>query len=514
MFVKTSIAFMICLLGSSLICAQENEFGVHRETVQKIIATELEEGQAFEMLESLLDAAPKRLSGSPGAAAAVEWARQTMTELGLENVRLEPCMVPRWTRGIESLNVLAPEQGRELKLPITALGGSVGTPKGGIIAELIEVQSLAELRARADEAKGKLVLFNRPMDRTMLQTFQAYGGAVRQRSSGAIEAAKAGALGAIVRSMTTRIDDFPHTGGMRYADGVKKVPAAAVSTRGAEQLAALIRAGEAPRVHLRLGCRWHEDVPSANVVGELVGREKPDEIVLVGGHLDAWDIGTGAHDDGAGCSQSLEALRLLKSLDLRPRRTLRVVLFANEENGLRGGRAYAEAHKDELDKHVMALESDRGGFTPRGFTTNAAKDGLALLREAAALLDDAGCGRVYPGGGGADISPMGPAGVPLVGFLPDSHRYFDVHHSANDVIENVNERELELGAGLHCGAALVDRRARGGNAAQQGAAIGPYRRKGLADWLNPGRGRSSKGSGFRGCAREPIAPLRLRSLRG
>ncbi|MHC4859425.1 MAG: M20/M25/M40 family metallo-hydrolase, partial [Planctomycetota bacterium] len=331
------------------------------------------------------------------------------------------------------------------RLPILALGGSVATPKAGITAEVVEVKSFTELAKRAEEARGRIVLFNRPMDPTEFAPGKAYGKAVDQRVVGAIEAAKAGAVAALVRSMTTRIDDVPHTGGMRYEDGVERIPAAAVSTRGADRIAALLAAGKKVSLHLRLDCRTLEDEPSHNVVGELRGSERPEEILVVGAHLDSWDVGQGAHDDGAGCCQAIEAARLLGALDLRPRRTIRVVLFMNEENGLRGGRAYAADHAKELPRHVLALESDRGGFTPRGFTTNANPAAMKVLGGIGALLAEMGADKMLPGGGGADISPMGKAGVVLVGYLPDTQRYFDYHHTEIDTIDKVSERELELG---------------------------------------------------------------------
>jgi Zn-dependent M28 family amino/carboxypeptidase len=312
---------------------------------------------------------------------------------------------------------------------------------------VIEVRDFEELRARADEARGKIVFFNRPMDASLFNSFAAYGGAVNQRSRGAVEAARVGGVAAVVRSMTTRRDDFPHTGAMRYEDGVERVPSVAVSTNGAELLSELIASGQEPTLTLKLDCRWHADKPSFNVVGELVGSERPDEVVVVGGHLDAWDVGQGAHDDGGGCVQAFEVVRLLKALDLRPRRTIRAVMFMNEENGLRGGRAYHADNEDAMAGHVMALESDRGVFTPRGFTSDANPAALAILQDIVALMEDAGIHVMVPGYGGVDISPMAASGVPLVGFLPDCQRYFDLHHSARDTMEQVSDREINLGAG-------------------------------------------------------------------
>jgi Zn-dependent M28 family amino/carboxypeptidase len=297
------------------------------------------------------------------------------------------------------------------------------------------------------------VFFNRPMPRALSRTFQAYGEAVPQRTNGAVEAAKAGAVAALVRSVTTSIDEFPHTGAMEYQDGVPMVPAAAVATEDAEALAAMLREGPV-RVRLALGCETRGDVTSANVVGELVGRELPDEVVVIGGHLDAWDLGQGAHDDGAGCAHVLEAMRLLRACGIAPRRTIRAVLFMNEENGLRGGRAYARAHAAE--RCVAAIETDNGGASPQGFSTSLRGDDADLLRPLFLPLSEFGAGAfVAGGGGGADVGPLGQQGVPLFGLITDGQRYFDYHHSAQDTLDKVNERELALGAAALAYAASV-----------------------------------------------------------
>ncbi|MEW6074318.1 MAG: M20/M25/M40 family metallo-hydrolase [Planctomycetota bacterium] len=427
--------------------APQNPLATRRAEVTRILDESLARGRAYDLLVSLCAAAPHRLAGSPGAARAVEWARERMVEIGLENVRLEPCTVPCWERGsLARLAFTAPARLAGEELAVLALGGSVATPPEGLEAEVVLLQRFEGLRALGGGAAGRIVLFDRPLDETQRDPFAGYGGAVDQRARGAVEAARAGGVAALVRSITTRHDDVPHTGAMGYEDGVPRVPAAAVGTRSADRLAALLAAGETVRVRLQLDCAWRDPAPSFNVVGELRGAERPEEIVLLGAHLDAWDVGQGAHDDGAGCVHSLEAVRLLRALGLRPRRTIRVVLFMNEENGLAGGRAYARDHAGEADRHVAALESDRGGFLPRGFTTSAGEAGLAALREAAALLAETGAEKVVPGGGGADIGPLGRLGVPLIGFLPDGQRYFDVHHSAHDTIESVSRRELHLGA--------------------------------------------------------------------
>ncbi len=417
------------------------------EIVEALVSEALARGQAYSKLAELCRVAPLRLSGSPGATVAVEWGRAQMERDGLENVRLEECLVPQWVRGTRSeLSVVAPSESRAAELPVLALGGSVGTPPAGVEGDLVVVESFEELRALGDAARGRIVLFNRRMDASRVDTFEAYGGAVNQRALGAIEAAQAGAVAALVRSMTTRIDDFPHTGAMRYAEGVTKIPAAAISTAGADRLSELVKHGAPVRLALVLDCETRAEVTSHNVIGEIRGASLPDEIVLVGGHLDAWDVGQGAHDDGAGSVQAIEALRLVRALGLRPQRTLRAVLFMNEENGLRGGRAYRDAHKAEIERHVLAIESDRGGFAPRGFATNANPRAFEILRGITDLLHAGGTATLVQGGGGADISPLEREGVIVMEYLPDAQRYFDYHHSERDTLDAVHPRELELGA--------------------------------------------------------------------
>jgi len=360
-------------------------------------------------------------------------------------VHLEPVLVPRWVRGsAEEASVVASGKRKAVPLRITALGGSIGTMGEAITAEVVEVKSFEELRVLGDQVKGKIVFFNRAMDRGYLQTFEAYGRAVNQRGQGAVQAARYGAVAALVRSMTTRLDDFPHTGAMSYVDSVKKIPAAAVSTNDAEKLSAMLKNEKNVQVRLKLSCETLPDVESANVAGDIVGSEHPEEVIVLGGHLDSWDKGQGAHDDGAGCVHSLEALRLIKELGLRPKRTIRAVMFMNEENGLRGGIAYAAKDRPN-ERHIAAIESDAGGLMPRGFGFG---DSLTLkqLQPYAPAFRFIGADRFTFGGGGADISELIRKRVPGIGLSVDSHRYFDYHHSDNDTIENVNERELALGS--------------------------------------------------------------------
>ncbi|MBI5362358.1 MAG: M20/M25/M40 family metallo-hydrolase [Planctomycetes bacterium] len=418
------------------------------EVVRRLMDEEVARGEAYSMLQELCTGLPHRLSGSEDAANAEAWALKRMRAAGLQNVRLEECTVPHWVRGrIARLGVVTPAEAKLAPLPILALGGSIATPPGGLRGRVVVVRSWDELKTRAAEARGAILLLDRPMDPTEHDPFEAYGKAVDQRGRGAVEGAKVGAKAVLVRSMTLRLDDFPHTGAMHYDDGVTKIPAAAISTAGAERLAALVRAHAAVEVELELDCKELPDVTAHNVVGEIVGRERPDEFVVVGGHLDAWDVGEGAHDDGAGCVQAIEALRLVRALGPVPRRSLRCVLWMNEENGLRGARAYKAAHAAELDRHVLTIESDRGGFAPRGFGTNAAGAAWDALAGIAALLAPGGAGTLEHGGGGADTSPLEAAGGNVMELLPDPARYFDYHPSARDTVDQVHPRELALGAG-------------------------------------------------------------------
>ncbi|MFN0207578.1 MAG: M20/M25/M40 family metallo-hydrolase [Planctomycetota bacterium] len=402
-------------------------------------------GSAHGIMRQL--AIPGRLSGSPEATEAVRRSKKLMLELGFANVRLEPVKVPVWVRKSESAKIVingAPPE----ELRIAALGGSAATPPGGIQGEIIEINSWDDVAALGERAKGKIIFYNRAMDPRSPEPFSAYGAAVDQRSRGGYEATKAGAIAAIVRSMTTRLDNNPHTGAMRaFMDDqiTPVVPTAAVSTLGAERLHSLLKSGRGPvQLQLTLDCGFREEADSHNVVGEIVGYERPEEIVLIGGHLDAWDLGDGAHDDAAGCAHTIEALRLIKSAGIRPKRTIRAVMFMNEENGLRGGRAYAEAHANE--KHFFAIESDRGGFDPRGFACVPVEPFFSKLGEIVKLLEPLGCGKLQKGGGGADLSVLQKNGVVCAELIPDARYYFDYHHSALDTIDAVDPDALQRGA--------------------------------------------------------------------
>ncbi len=416
--------------------------------VKKIFDEALSRGESYSMLEQLTKEVGPRLSGSPGAAAGVEWSRHVMEQYGFDSVWLQPVMVPHWVRGEKEIGrITNSKKMGAISVNICALGGSVGTGENGLLANVVEVKNFEELKLLGTKGvQGKIVFFNRPMDPTRINTFGAYGGAVDQRSSGASEAAKYGAVGVVVRSMGSNLENYPHTGGMRYAPNIAQIPAVAISTRHADWLSSLLREDKGLQFYMETHCQTFPDAPSFNVIGELKGTEFPDEYIVVGGHLDSWDLGEGAHDDGAGCVQSIEVLRLFKTLGYKPKRTIRAVMFMNEENGLRGGMKYAEMAEKNKEKHLAAIESDRGGFTPRGFTISADEKTRAKIQSWKSLMEPYGLSDFSQEGGGADIGPLAQQGVTLLGFLPDSQRYFDYHHTAEDTFDKVNKRELEMGA--------------------------------------------------------------------
>jgi hypothetical protein len=395
---------------------------------------------AWTRLAWLTDRIGPRLSGSPGAAAAVDWALEELRRDGMAGVRGETLMVPHWVRGEESVSIVAP-----VARPVvaTALGMSVPTPDGGITAEVVETDSLEALATLGDRVKGKIVLFNKVTPAR--SDGSGYGDNVPLRSRGPSEASRLGAVAALVRSLGTLRARLPHTGALSYVDGVPPIPAAAIAEEDAERIHRLIAAGDTVRVRMVLGCRMLPDVESANVVADLTGRERPGEIVVVGGHLDSWDLGDGAVDDGAGVVAAMETLRLLKRLGLTPRRTIRAVLYMNEENGSRGGRAYAEAHKDELARHVAAIESDGGAGRPLGFRVFAGPGGVEAVGALTAHLGAAGSRATEVAASdsaGVDIDPLRTGGVPLLGMRQDMTRYFDWHHSAADTLDKVDPGEL------------------------------------------------------------------------
>ena len=412
--------------------------------------------RAYEFLRRITSAGP-RLTGSPQADAAVEGSRRLMRELGLDKVHTEPVEVGRWIRGGVAEAVITATAARPaVPLAVCALGGSVGTPSSGLTAPVVEVRTLDELDGLGASLRGKIVFFNRPMDRRLADPFAAYGRAADQRVDGASAAARRGAAGVLVRSLTFRVDENPHTGMLRYRPGLPKVPAAAVSTADADVLSGLLKKEPGLAVTLKLDCRDAGRVVSANVVGEITGSERPGEIVLLGGHLDSWDLSVGAHDDAAGCAAALEAVRLIKALGLRPRRTIRVVFFMDEEFGGSGGRAYAAARERRGERHVVAAESDRGGFVPVGLAVGGRDPRvLELVSARAELFRPLGVSFIVPGGGGVDVAPLVERGAAPASVIVNAAAYFDVHHSALDTVASVHPRELELQAVILAGLAVI-----------------------------------------------------------
>jgi carboxypeptidase Q len=420
--------------------------------IRKIYDEELVNGQCYSNLHYLCKNIGQRISGSANAQKAVEWGKKLMESYGFDKVYLQPVMVPHWVRGAKEEGAII-KGDKKISVHIAALGMTVATPKNGLTAPIIEVQSLKELETLgAGVIKGKIVFFNRPFDPRFIETLRAYGTAGDQRFAGPAVAAKYGAAGVIVRSLTETLDFYPHTGATSYTKDGVNIPAAAISTKDANTLSAMLKMKSLPAVkfYFKQNCELLPDAPSFNVVGEMTGSENPNKFITVGGHLDSWDLAEGAHDDGTGVMQSVEALRLLKVMGYKPKNSIRAVFFINEENGDRGGIKYAELADQNKEEHIAAIESDLGGFTPRGFTF----EGLSPARiekissNWSKLLAPYGSGVLTAGGGGSDIGPLAEKskGVVLIGYMPDSQRYFDVHHTPNDVFENVNKRELELGA--------------------------------------------------------------------
>lgn len=414
--------------------------------IRRIADEILVNGKAYENLRTLTKQVGPRLTASPGWYKAESWGVKTLKDAGADNVYMQETMVPHWVRGGRD-EARFSQNGHAQTLDVLALGNSVGTGPKGVTAPVILINSFDELDARKDEVKGKIVFYNYKFNPRFVKTFQAYGDANKYRGQGPSRAARYGAVGTLVRSMTHAADNNPHTGGTNYNDSFPKIPALAVGIQDADKLAAAITQNKNTTLYLRSNAKMFPDTVGHNIIGELKGTEFPDEIITIGGHLDSWDPAEGAHDDGAGCVHSIEVLRALKAIGYKPKHTIRVVLFVNEENGLRGGTKYAEEAKAKNEKHIFALESDAGGFTPRGFGFTMPKDKLEKVRQWLPLLTPYGTFELNDGGGGADIGPLNRTlGTPLAGLSPDSQRYFDIHHARSDVFEAVNKRELELGA--------------------------------------------------------------------
>ncbi len=415
--------------------------------IRKVYNSALTNGRAHEDLRSLCKDVGARISGSAEAEMAVYWGQNKMKEYGFDKVYLQEITVPHWERGTTEAGWIKTSRGQLMKVHLLALGGSIGT-EGLMEADIIEFKTLDALKkANPIDVKGKIAFINQVMDEQQINTFRAYGGCYSIRGVGAVEASKLGAKAVIIRSLGLPIDEHPHTGSMHYADSVTRIPAAALSTHDSDKLSLLLRTEKAKFV-LEMDCRSFPDAVSYNVVGELTGTANPDEIITFGGHLDSWDTGEGAHDDGAGIVHTLEAMRILKSLNYKPKHTLRLVFFMNEENGNQGGETYASIVKEKGEKQIAALESDRGGFAPRGFHCDGPEEFVTMLQSFASNFTEYDLHVFEKGYGGVDISPLKDyyPEIPLFGFVPDSQRYFDFHHAPSDVFENVNKRELELGA--------------------------------------------------------------------
>lgn len=439
---KKTVLLAVLLNGCSLFAQVSEE-----QTIKGIYKSALTNGKCYTWLDHLSNQIGSRLSGSTNADKAVVYTKAKLESLGFDKVYLQEVMVPKWVRGEKETAYILNNK-TKINVPICALGGSIATAKNGLTAEVIEVQGIEELARFGSQLKGKIVFYNRPMNPENIATFTSYSGCVDQRSAGAREAAKYGAVGTIVRSMNMRLDDFPHTGAMGYGDLPKSeyIPTAAISTNGAELLSKTLKSNPNLKFYFKQSCQQLEDVLSYNVIGEMTGTEHPENIMVVGGHLDSWDLADGSQDDGAGVVQSMEVVNIFKNIGYKPKNTLRVVLFMNEENGNRGGIKYGELATKNKEKHIFALESDSGGFSPRGFSLECNEANFDRISSWKYLFEPYYVHSFVKGHSGTDIGPI--KGNPLVkaGLQPDSQRYFDYHHAANDTFEFVNKRELELGA--------------------------------------------------------------------
>lgn len=447
---KLTLFILISFLCNHLFAQKDDSVFIRRIADEILI-----NGKAYDNLMHLTKAIGPRLAGSAGMVKSEQWAVKLMRESGADKAWLQECLVPHWVRGgkdTATATYPVPLTGttkavvKSKGLNIVALGNSVGSGKKGVTAELLIVNSFEDLDDMKDEAKGKIVFFNYKFKPTFIRTFQSYGDAAKYRSNGPSAASKYGAIGVIVRSMSHSVDNHPHTGATRYDSGYAKIPAAAIGLRDADWLSEQMKYGKVT-ISVKTNGYFLPDTTGHNVIGELTGSVFPDEIITVGGHLDCWDNCEGAHDDGAGCVQTIEILRAFKALGYKPKRTIRFVLFANEENGLRGGLKYAEEAKAKNEKHILAIESDAGGFTPRGLGLSGSDEQVKKFMSWRDLIAPYGCSEFTKSGGGADIGPLNRAlGTPMAALQPDSQRYFDVHHARSDVFEAVNKRELELGA--------------------------------------------------------------------
>jgi carboxypeptidase Q len=429
------LSIIACFFGCNTENSTTNKLGKIAKKFElngnKLIETSLNDTSAFNRLALLCDTFGPRFSGSDNLEKALDWILEEMEADGLENVHAEDVMVPKWVRGNESAQMILPWK---KNLDMLGLGGSIGTGPNGITSEVMVVSSFDDLEARASEAKGKIVLFNVP--------FTSYGQTVQYRSGGAIAASKAGALGSIIRSVGPFSMNTPHTGGMRYEEGVKKIPHAAITVEDAAMISRMVNRGQSVKIKLYMEGRFEPDVLSRNVMGEITGSEFPNEVIVLGGHIDSWDVGQGAMDDAGGCVAAWQAVKMMIDLGIRPKRTIRVVMWTNEENGLRGGNAYRDAHIDELDNHILAMESDAGVFKPSGFGFTGSDEALAILQDIGTLLYPIESGKITKGGGGADIGPIMREGVPGMGLNVDGTKYFWYHHTNADTWDKLDLEEF------------------------------------------------------------------------
>ena len=428
---RTLVCALLGLYASAPLAAQVSAVAGYRDAADRIIRTALADSSAYERLGRLVDGFGHRLSGSASLERAIDWVLVEMKRDGLANARTEPVKVPHWVRGRESVELISP---RRAPLAMLGLGGSIGTGKGGITAPVLVVSSFEELEQRKAEARGKIVLFDAP--------FTDYGATGLYRRTGAIAAAKAGAVACLIRSITPHSIRSPHTGNMRYDSTVTRIPAAALSVEDAMLLHRMQDRGERVVVRIAMEARSLPEAMSRNVMAEIVGSERPDEVVVLGGHIDSWDVGQGAMDDGGGVVAAWEAMRLIQRLGLKPRRTIRVVGWTNEENGTRGGLAYRDARGPDVDNHVLAMESDGGTFAPRGFGFGGSPEALAVVQEIGKLLAPIGADSVHDGGGEADIGPLMERGVPGMGLEVEPTRYFWYHHTQGDTLDKLDPAEL------------------------------------------------------------------------
>ena len=397
----------------------------------QIIKTSLMDSSGFDRLVEMCDTFGPRFSGTDNLEKALDWILDEMKSDGLENVHAEEVMVPKWVRGKESAHMISPW---EKELHMLGLGGSIGTGPKGITSEVVVVNSFDDLKSRASEAKGKIVLFNVP--------FTSYGKTVQYRSGGAIAASKAGAIASIIRSVGPFSMNTPHTGGMRYEEGIKKIPHAAITVEDAAMISRMVKRGQSVKIKLYMEGKFEPDALSRNVMGEIKGSKFPNEVIVLGGHIDSWDVGQGAMDDGGGCVAAWQAVKMIKELGIQPKRTIRVVMWTNEENGMRGGNAYRDAHINELDDHILAMESDGGVFKPSGFGFTGSEEAMSILQDIGTLLYPIESGKITKGGGGADIGPIMREGVPGMGLRVEGNKYFWYHHTNADTWDKLDLDEF------------------------------------------------------------------------